>query len=561
MPRRWLLVVSLVLLCLGSSLTNLKNQYAQDDMAVIQKNPVVHTMAEPWKFFTESYWPKPFDPEMYRPLSTAGYAVQWMIGGGRPVAYRITSILLLITATLLVFHLTNLLLPTSAAWLAAAFFAVHPVHVESVAVGVNQSELIVGILATWLVIKYLAVRRAQRMTGADAFSLFAIYLTSMLFKESGIILIGLLVAAEITIVSDERPFWKRLGEIRPLLLVMVLGAVTFMLIRTFALKGNARGTYTSEALVGLSMGERALTMLQVVPHWFRLLLWPAHLQGDYAPREFEAATTWGIAQTQGLLILVLAVMIPWACRRRYPVVTFGFLWLAVTIFPVTNVLVPTAIMIAERTLFTPSIGMMIAVAGLAVPVIQWAAAKDRPVKLVLGAAVAAILLMGATRSASRQRVWQDQFTFWHQTTIDAPLSYKAHHALASLLFPVGARVWAEREYRRAIELYPHQWGTYFDLANKLRLNGLCEQAVANYREALRIEPQVESARTSVIACFLNMGRYADAAAEAREGMTYATRPARLKLFQRLFVIADSAKTAKAPAGTVRITVAPQDTLP
>jgi tetratricopeptide (TPR) repeat protein len=233
----------------------------------------------------------------------------------------------------------------------------------------------------------------------------------------------------------------------------------------------------------------------------------------------------------------------------------------VTIFPVTNVLVPTGITMAERTLFTPSIGMMLAIGGLAAPLIAWATTKGRPAQLALGGGVVAVLLMGATRSASRQRVWQDQITFWRQTTIDAPYSYRAHHALASLLFPIGLRGWAEREYKMAILLYPKQWGAYYDLANKLRLNGLCEEAVANYRQALRIEPELEPARTSVIACFLHMGRYPDAVAESREGMTYATRPPRLKLFQRLLMISDSARITKAPPGTVKIEVAPGDTLP
>ena len=110
--------------------------------------------------------------------------------------------------------------------------------------------------------------------------------------------IGLIVAAELTVVKDARPIRERIAEIRPMLLIMLLGAATFFAIRTFALGGDPVGTFTAEALDGLSIGGRTLTMLAVVPHWYRLLLWPAHLQGDYAPREIEAATTWGLGQTQ-----------------------------------------------------------------------------------------------------------------------------------------------------------------------------------------------------------------------------------------------------------------------
>jgi tetratricopeptide (TPR) repeat protein len=342
---------------------------------------------------------------------------------------------------------------------------------------------------------------------------------------------------------------------------MLLGAACFFAIRTAALEGDPVGTFTAEALDGLTLGQRALTMLGVVPHWFRLLLWPAHLRGDYSPREIESATSWGLAQTQGALLLLLALLVTVAAWRRYPVISFGLLWTAIGIFPVSNVLVPTGIVLAERTLFLPSIGMMLVVGGFAAPIIERLRAAPRAVRALAAAAVAAVLLMGTTRSASRQRVWQDQFTFWHQTTIDAPLSYRGHHALAQLLFQIGARRWAEKEYKTAIALFPKQWGAYFDLANKLRLSGMCEQAVRYYRQTLLIEPEQEAARAGAIACLLHLGRYADARAEAREGMSYASRPARLKVFQKFLAVADSAQRRKAPPATVRFTITAADTLP
>ena len=554
--------VSLVLLGLGSSLTNLGNGFPQDDIPVIERNGVIHSLAEPWTFFTQSYWPKPFSPALYRPLATTGFAVQWAIGGGKAWLFRAVSDVMYIAAGLAVFHLAGLLLPALAAWLVAAFFMVHPVHVEAVAVAVNQSELMVGFLAALVVILYLAVRRRTGgLKPSHGIALFLLYLAATLFKESGLMIIGLLVAAELTVVQDDRPIKERLARIRPTLLVMLLGAAMFFAIRTFALEGDPVGTFTAEALYGQSMGGRALTMLGVVPHWYRLLLWPAHLRGDYSPREIEQATTWGYEQTQGLALVILPVLLAIICWRRLPVVTFGLLWTAIGIFPVSNVVVPTGIVLAERTLFLPSIGMMLVIGGLAVPVIDWLRTRPKALRFAAAGAVGAVLVMGLTRSASRQLVWKDQMTFWYQTTIDAPLSYRAHHALAYLLFDVGVRGQAERHYKTAIALYPESWGARFELANRLRLAGQCEPASSFYRQALVIEPQHENARTSLIACFLFLGRYADAKAEAREGVSYATRPAMVKLFQRLMRLSDSAIQAKAPAETVRIRILPSDTLP
>jgi tetratricopeptide (TPR) repeat protein len=561
MTRAWLAKGSLIALALASSATNLGNGFAQDDMPVIERNPVVHTLARPWTFFTQSYWPKPFSPALYRPLATTSFAVEWQVGRGRPWVFRAASIAMYAGAGLALLHLAGLLLPPLAAWLAAAFFLAHPVHVEAVAVAVNQSEVMVGLLAILAVSLYIRVRRSGQIRARDAAALFGFYLAATLYKESGLVVIGLLVAAEVTIVADPRGLGERLARIRPLLLVMLLGATCFFAIRTLALEGDPVGTFTAEALHELSLGQRALTMLGVVPHWFRLLLWPAHLRGDYSPREIESATTWGLPQTLGAFELALALAVAVAAWRRYPVITFGLLWTAVGLFPVSNVLVPTGVVLAERTLFLASAGMMLTVGGFVGPVIGRLGEAPRIARGLTAAAIAAIMVMAVTRSASRQRVWKDQFTFWHQTTIDAPLSYRAHHALAQLLFQIGARRWAEKEYRAAIALYPKQWGAYLDLANKLRLNGMCEHAVRYYRQTLLIEYEHEAARTSLIACLLDLGLYADARAEAREGMSYASRPARLKAFQRFFVVADSAQRAGAPRGTVRLRITAADTLP
>ena len=96
---------------------------------------------------------------------------------------------------------------------------------------------------------------------------------------------------------------------------------------------------------------RTLTMLGVVPEWFRLLIWPHHLQADYSPQEILPAEHLSSPQLLGLVLLAIAVLLLVATWRRQPVVAFGVLWLGIGIGPVHNVLVPTGIVLAERTLF------------------------------------------------------------------------------------------------------------------------------------------------------------------------------------------------------------------
>ena len=77
-------------------------------------------------------------------------------------SFRVGSILLYVAATWAVYQVAQRLLTPVAAVVAAALFAVHPVHVEAVAVAVNQAELWVVVLLGWLTVRYIDRRRVRR---------------------------------------------------------------------------------------------------------------------------------------------------------------------------------------------------------------------------------------------------------------------------------------------------------------------------------------------------------------------------------------------------------------
>ncbi|MFN0178437.1 MAG: hypothetical protein ACKVZ0_06520 [Gemmatimonadales bacterium] len=559
-PRATLASFALAILGFSAAVTSLGNGYTQDDQPIIERNDRVHSLAEPGRFFAESYWPEPYDPALYRPLASIGYAIQWVAGGGAPLVFRLVSIALVVAAGIAVFRLGRRVLPEPVAWLMAAVFVVHPVHVEAVAAAVNQSELVVGLIAAVLVAGYLDQRHHSTAGRGFVIRLSLLFLTALLFKESAAVLVGIVLAAEIILVRDPAPLAARLARIRPTILGLLLGVVVFMAVRAAALGGNLLGTFVAEGLENLSLGQRAVLMLGVVPHWFRLLLWPAHLRADYSPREIEPTAIWGPAQSQGAVLLLITLALVWYCWRRAPVVAFGLVWAGIAIFPVSNVLVPTGVVLAERTLFFPSIGMMLAIGGGLAAL--WRHPATRPgLRLVVAGAALVVIGLGASRSASRFRVWRNNEIYWRQAVIDAPRSYRAGHAYAQLLFATGDRAGGEREFRRAVALYPKALTVYNANANRLRLAGMCADAVVFYDRTLIVEPQAVAARSGMIACLLYDGRYAEASAAAKDGGRIAPRPGLAKLFSRFQQVADSAGAVGAPAGTVRFSIRASDTLP
>jgi tetratricopeptide (TPR) repeat protein len=246
----------------------------------------------------------------------------------------------------------------------------------------------------------------------------------------------------------------------------------------------------------------------------------------------------------------MVVLLAWWARRRQPVVTFGILWVAVALFPVSNVLVPTGIVLAERSLFLASAGMMLVV-GSAVGAVETAAAISRPTRLAVAVGVGALVLTGTAAAFRRQTVWRDQQTLFGHMVQEAPLSYKAHWGYGDLIFRDGDRARGEQEYRLAIALFPYSWYLFTNLGDRYRAAGLCGPAVKEYHRSLLLAPEAVATRSSLIACLLWLGQYQSAKRQIQIGIAVGKELENLENFR---VTADSAIREKAPAGSVRLKV-------
>lgn len=544
----------LVAASIGSMGIGIGNQLAQDDIPIILKNPAV---AHPgFDAFIKAYWPPGFSPDLYRPFGTLTLALQWHLSAQHPWVLHAVSIVLYAAVVLATWGLLRRLAPPAPAFLAALLFAVHPVHVESVAVAVNQGELMVALILTLCTSAYIDARRGGTLSNRRLISFLLAFGVACLFKEHAIVLPALLVACELTILRTVTPD-RRMQRQRLRLGVWLLTfAGIFLLIRTLVLQ-NFTGTFAAEAFYGLGQGGRVTTMLGVVPIWFRLLLWPAHLQADYSPQEVVAVTGLGGWQWLGLALLAataLATILAW---RRAPSVSFGLLWAAIALAPVSNILLPTGITVAERTLFLPSVGVAIVAAVL----LSWLARQwndVRPSVRQLGMAGFCLLAFaGLLRSATRMRVWNNQEYLWQRTLEDAPASYRAHHTVAQIARNHQVKGLAEYHFRRAIELWPRGYGIMTDLGDLYRDAGLCEPAVVQYERALEVAPGRSATRLSLVSCLLWLGRYSEARGQARMGKAWEhERP----YFERAMDLADSATATSAPAHSIRMPAFPGSTV-
>lgn len=401
--ERRLDAAGVALLALAVSVAGIMNDFVYDDVPLVVDNFRLHSLRNLAELVSAPYWPPPFVEQLYRPLAVTLFAVEWAIGAGSPIVFRLVSYALYVASALSFFRLASMLVSRRVAFGAALLFAVHPVHVEAVALGVNQGELIVAICGMMMLARYIGQRRAVRLAARDWLVIAAWYAVAVLTKENGFILPVLLIAAETTVLREA-------GGERPAGLMLLPGysLIGGVAVAAFALRqavlGGLVGASPAHALIGLSFGERAFTMLQVVPQWLRLLVWPQRLQADFAPDAFVLPATIGSAEVLGAMLVLGAGIAIAATHRRVPVLSFGLLCTFIALVPVSN-LVPTGIMLAERTLFLPSVGLLVAAAAAGEALLRQTRWDARAAFRALSIVVCVLVLLGAVRSASRHSVW------------------------------------------------------------------------------------------------------------------------------------------------------------
>lgn len=547
--RLWAVLVACI--ALAASITGLHNGFAYDDRWIIAENARVHTLRAPWHLFRETYWPNARGAALYRPMVILVYALQWAVGGGRPLVYHLVNISLYVTLCVMVYWLALQLLPRVAATSAAALFAAHPVHVEAVGNAVGQAELWAACVVLAATALYVRARREGLPLRAGAgTAIAALYAVGMFFKEHVIVLPALFVAVELFVVHDPRPWRERLDECASYLLKLALMATVFLAIRT-AVLSDVAGDTPHFSLQGLTMAQRAVVMLGLVPEFGRLLLWPARLYADYSPALVHVHTSWHVELLPGILLLGCTALLAMLCVRRAPRVAFGLAWIAICLLPVANILLPTGILIAERTLLLPSVGAMLAV-GVAVGwMVRRLQHELRAAQLAAGGVFAALVMAGTAHSAERQRTWRDDDHVFETLAFDAPLNFRSHYSLGGRLFEKHRPLEAELEWRTAIALLPGYHAVHIDLAHKYREAHVCQAAIPEYHTGLAIAPASPLARAGLVSCHLELRQWHTARTEARVAIADGMYR---RAFDYMIEVADSALVATDSLdGTVRWT--------
>jgi hypothetical protein len=404
------LYLAVVLCAVIPSLPSLWNGFAMDDLYIIVWNPLVHSIEGVWMGFGAPYWPPDLGGQMYRPLPLASFALSWALAGDHPALFHAMNLLWHAAATVAVAAVANRLADTRAAFVAGLIFGVHPVHVEAVANVIGLGELMAATGVCLAV--YAAVVRQDVVLSGLAL------LLGLLSKENAVVAPALIVWAWMV--------WSRPSPRRLVAFVsswVLLGGV-YLALRGLVLHPYARLHAIAPVFLGESFSAGRLTAVAALGDVTRLLLFPLSLRVDYSPAERTIVRSLLDGRfALGLACLALwAVLLVMSWRRGRRVEAFGLGWIAIAFLPVSNLLFSTGVLLAERTLYLPSVGLALVVGG----------ALTRLPFPRLRVAVGLVVLAGAVRSAVRIPVWRDDFAVTQSILEDSPDSYRGPARMAAL---------------------------------------------------------------------------------------------------------------------------------
>ncbi len=416
---------------------SLWNGLTYDDVVIITENEGLRSWRSWGELLSSPYWPNESGRELglWRPTTTLLLSIVWQASGGAAVAFHLTNLVLHAIVTFLVVRVAGSIVSTIAAGLAGVFFAIHPVHVEAVANGVGMAEL----LAAALVLASLIVVLQSDRLGAGRLALvLALFALGFGAKESAVVLPGLvfvLDAVRNRLTLRDLSTWVRdrgalLGG-----LVAVTGGMLWLRVQIL-------GEFASALppLGGALLQEvpRIWTLGEVWYQMLRVLAIPTWLSPDYSPELIPIVLWWTPRGMVGVAGVFALLLVGWFAARRLgrflgpgqkapdwvAGTAMGVGWFVAAVSPVSNLVVLTGILLAERTLYLPSVGTSIAVAAICVSVIGTdPGARVRRVTAL--SAVVFVCLAWGVRTVTYIPVWRDNPTLFAYTAQYIPESIRA----------------------------------------------------------------------------------------------------------------------------------------
>jgi len=479
----------------------------------------------------------------WHPLTWLLHMLDSQLFGMDPAGHHLVNLLFHVANTLLLFLVLNRM--TQALWQSAAvafLFALHPLHVESVAMVAERKDVLSTfflLLTLWAYFVYTRSPGIARMIPVVAFFALGLLSKPMLVTLPFVLLLldywplGRTAAPERTVPHPlptpgvespgkkkkqkkkqtgesppappvrEEPSaaaaipWALVTEKIPLFALTILSSIMTFHAQQ---KGGAMSTLDDIPLL-----KRLGNALISCTSYIVKTVFPQGLAVFYPyPVSLPAWQVLGSAALIGA-ITFFAVRF----RKRFPYALVGWLWYLGTLVPVIGIVQVGMQSMADRYTYVPHIGLFIAVA--------WGVgelASRQPLGRKILAALTGIVFAGLTVMTWNQiTYWRSSITLFEHALSVTEQNGLAHLNLGFALNRAGKGSEAAEHYREVLQINPNSSGGHFNLANYYSSTGRKDEALRHYREAVRINPRYTNA-------YNNMGLLMVSERRAEEAIPY-----------------------------------------
>ena len=438
----------------------------------------------------------------WHPLTWLSHMADVELYGLNAGSHHLTSVLLHVLNALLLF--SAFLRLTGMRWesfFLAGVFAVHPLHVESVAWVAERKD----VLSTFFMLLAL-----HAYTGYAAAPNLKKYLAVLSFFICGLLAKPMVVTFPVLLLLlDYWPLGRLSGRgpsRKKLVLKVLAEKVPLLVCAALCSAITLAVQYRGGAVMSLATAPLQSRIANALVSYFsylRDMVAPFQLSIMYVlPATIPAAAA-ALAGLTLLAITAAAVVL----RKRQPWVTVGWLWYVLTLLPVIGFIKIGLQARADRYTYIPLIGIgLAAIWGLA----SLGKKVGRAAAPAGTAAGVALLIALAALSYQQARHWRNSIALYEHALAVSPDNYMARNNLAGLLVPAGRFAEAIDHCRQAIKSNPGYLLPYINLGLAYARQGETRQAIAVYRRALELKPEFPTARYYLGLVLLQQGDSAGA---------------------------------------------------
>lgn len=439
----------------------------------------------------------------WHPLTWLSYIADYRMFGLDPAGYHIINLAFHIANALLLFLLLTRM--TGAVWrsaFTAALFALHPLHVESVAWVSERKDVLSAFF--WFLTMYGYVLRAKRPRLSLYLPVLVAFGLALMSKPMAVSLPLVLLLMDYWPLKRAGLGWRLIWEKAPLL-AMSAGSciITFVAQRSVG------------AVVGLgdaSFGLRLANALVSYVSYILKMLWPAKLAMLYPTR--TAIPAW-----QPLAAGLAMAVVTWFVlryRKRLPYLAVGWLWYVVTLVPVIGLVQVGLQSMADRYAYLPLIGLYVMVAWGVSDILS---GRSRIARNAALAAAAAALGVLAVFTWQQVRVWKDSYTVFDHAVKVTEANFLAYHARGVALSARGKTEEAIADFARSVETRPDYGYAHDALGAALIRSGDARGGIDHLLTALRLGRNGPLVHSNLACAYFSLGEVDAAEEQCRLALT------------------------------------------